>query len=259
MDAGSAANVGDEMVANSIDDNTVAKTAKLLCFSALSQQDRVAALLKPLAREPAPSPLLSMAVLEAVAAVGVEPGSRTTDTALLNAVLEASIRQLNHLRVAMLENIPVCACSCDNAQISCMISYICTHMLLCLSLQGCAGLGRPLFTLFSHPAGRVADGTAVVMRAIAECGAAAAAPMREAALREGAVLHHLYLALFAPGKPELSCELQKGWCILCQLFTRATCAAQSVSCKDVVSCNISAWWGQFDLGFISLRVNMLSC
>jgi DnaJ family protein C protein 13 len=38
------------------------------------------------------------------------------------------------------------------------------------------------------------------MRAIAECGAAAAAPMRDAALREGALLHHLQLALFASGR-----------------------------------------------------------
>lgn len=66
-------------------------------------------------------------------------------------------------------------------------------------LRAAAALGRPLFTLFSHPAARVADGAAVLMRAIAECGAAAAAPMRDAALREGALLHHLQLALFASG------------------------------------------------------------
>jgi DnaJ family protein C protein 13 len=66
-------------------------------------------------------------------------------------------------------------------------------------LQAAAALGRPLFALFNHPATRVADGTAVIMRAIAERGAAAAAPMRDAALREGAILHHLQLALFASG------------------------------------------------------------
>ncbi len=38
---------------------------------------------------------------------------------------------------------------------------------------------------------RVADGVAVIMRAVAESGTAAAAPMREASLREGAMLHHL--------------------------------------------------------------------
>jgi len=67
------------------------------------------------------------------------------------------------------------------------------------ALQAAAALGRPLFSLFGHPAARVADGTAVIMRAIAERGAAAAAPMRDAALREGAVLQHLQLALFATG------------------------------------------------------------
>lgn len=67
------------------------------------------------------------------------------------------------------------------------------------ALQAAAALGRPLFALFAHPAARVADGTAVIMRAIAERGAAAAAPMRDAALREGALLHHLQLALFATG------------------------------------------------------------
>jgi DnaJ family protein C protein 13 len=38
------------------------------------------------------------------------------------------------------------------------------------------------------------------MRAVAERGAAAAAPMRDAALREGALLQHLQLALFAAGE-----------------------------------------------------------
>jgi DnaJ family protein C protein 13 len=71
-------------------------------------------------------------------------------------------------------------------------------------LRAAAALGRPLFGLFAHPAARVADGAAVLMRAIAECGAAAAAPMRDAALREGALLHHLQLALFAAGEQLLN-------------------------------------------------------
>lgn len=44
-------------------------------------------------------------------------------------------------------------------------------------------------------AGRVSDGAALVMRAFAESGATAAAPMREVALSEGALLHHLYIGL----------------------------------------------------------------
>lgn len=66
-------------------------------------------------------------------------------------------------------------------------------------LTNTASLGRPLFQLVMHPAKRVADGAALVMRAIAETGASAAMPMREAALREGAFLHHLSVAMFAKG------------------------------------------------------------
>ena len=49
-------------------------------------------------------------------------------------------------------------------------------------LQKTAALGRPLFTLFSHPAPRVAHAAALLMRAVAEGGAEAAQPMREVAL-----------------------------------------------------------------------------
>ena len=55
-------------------------------------------------------------------------------------------------------------------------------------------LGRPLFSLFSHAAARVQDCAALIMRAVAQGGATAAAPMREAALKEGAMLHHLLTA-----------------------------------------------------------------
>lgn len=79
-------------------------------------------------------------------------------------------------------------------------------------LQGLASLGRPLFALFAHPAGRVADGAAVLMRAVAQVGASGAAPMRDAALKEGALLQHLHQALFAVGpKAALSQELVACW------------------------------------------------
>lgn len=45
--------------------------------------------------------------------------------------------------------------------------------------------------------GRVLDGAALLMRAVAEGGAAAAGPLREAALSEGAMLHHLLVACTA--------------------------------------------------------------
>ena len=38
------------------------------------------------------------------------------------------------------------------------------------------------------------DGAALIMRAVAEGGASSAGPMREAALGEGAMLHHLAIA-----------------------------------------------------------------
>ncbi len=50
-------------------------------------------------------------------------------------------------------------------------------------------------------AGRVLDGAALLMRAVAEGGAAAAGPLREAALSEGAMLHHLLAACTAQVGP----------------------------------------------------------
>ncbi|WIA10346.1 hypothetical protein OEZ85_010538 [Tetradesmus obliquus] len=161
-----AAPLGSEdiFLTNSREDNATARTAKQLALPPSLAAERLAVLLQPLAGENV-SALTSMALLEVVAAIAVDPGARTTDTSLQDACLRAA-----------------------------------------------AALGRPLFGLFAHPAARVADGAAVLMRAIAECGAAAAAPMRDAALREGSLLHHLQLALFAAGeKAQLSQELVASW------------------------------------------------
>ena len=49
------------------------------------------------------------------------------------------------------------------------------------------------------------DGAALVMRAVAEGGTSSAAPMREAALGEGAMLHHLAIAI--GGKARLQPQL----------------------------------------------------
>lgn len=62
-------------------------------------------------------------------------------------------------------------------------------------MQEVASLGGPLFALFEHPAPRMLDGVALMMRAVAEGGVLAAAPMREAALADGALLTHLLLAV----------------------------------------------------------------
>ncbi|KAK9807966.1 hypothetical protein WJX73_008492 [Symbiochloris irregularis] len=86
-------------------------------------------------------------------------------------------------------------------------------ILLHALLTEAASLGRPLFRLFSHPARTVLDATALVMQAIAERGASAAVPMREAALTDGAILLHLSLALAAKGgaRAKLSRDLIALW------------------------------------------------
>ncbi len=48
-------------------------------------------------------------------------------------------------------------------------------------------------------AGRVLDAAALIMRAVASGGENAAAPMREAALTEGAMLHHLAVGMSGAG------------------------------------------------------------
>ncbi|KAJ3681674.1 hypothetical protein LUZ60_014247 [Juncus effusus] len=65
-------------------------------------------------------------------------------------------------------------------------------------LRQVAGLGRRLFALFGHPAESVREIVAVIMRTIAEEDAIAAESMRDAALRDGALLRHLLHAFFLP-------------------------------------------------------------
>eukprot|EP00850_Spirogloea_muscicola_P020512 SM000218S06608 [mRNA] locus=s218:193476:202559:- [translate_table: standard] len=60
-----------------------------------------------------------------------------------------------------------------------------------------AGLRRRLFALYGHPAEGVRERVAGLMRVIAEEDAAAAEPMRDAALRDGALLRHLAAAVSA--------------------------------------------------------------
>ncbi|KAL9993140.1 putative DnaJ domain, armadillo-like helical, GYF domain 2, Chaperone J-domain superfamily [Helianthus debilis subsp. tardiflorus] len=63
-------------------------------------------------------------------------------------------------------------------------------------LRQVAGLKRRLFALFGHPAESVRETVAMIMRTIAEEDAIAAESMRDAALRDGALLRHLFSALF---------------------------------------------------------------
>ena len=78
-----------------------------------------------------------------------------------------------------------------------------------LGCVACVGMSRgPVtcvrallsFSAFSQMgAGRVLDAAALIMRAVASGGDNAAAPMREAALTEGAMLHHLAVGMSGAG------------------------------------------------------------
>ncbi|XP_061362142.1 dnaJ homolog subfamily C GRV2 [Gastrolobium bilobum] len=63
-------------------------------------------------------------------------------------------------------------------------------------LRQVAGLKRRLFALFGHPAESVRETVAVIMQSIAEEDAIAAESMRDASLRDGALLRHLLHAFF---------------------------------------------------------------
>ncbi|XP_038711380.1 dnaJ homolog subfamily C GRV2 isoform X1 [Tripterygium wilfordii] len=80
-------------------------------------------------------------------------------------------------------------------------------------LRQVAGFRRRLFALFGHPAESVRETVAVIMRTIAEEDAIAAESMRDAALRDGALLRHLLHALFLPtgDRREISRHLVALW------------------------------------------------
>ncbi|KAL8152339.1 hypothetical protein V2J09_010099 [Rumex salicifolius] len=80
-------------------------------------------------------------------------------------------------------------------------------------LRQVAGLRRRLFALFAHPAQTVRETVAVIMRTIAEEDAVAAEFMRDAALRDGALLRHLLHAFFLPAgeRREVSRQLVALW------------------------------------------------
>lgn len=80
-------------------------------------------------------------------------------------------------------------------------------------LRQVAGLKRRLFALFGHPAESVRETVAVIMRSIAEEDAIAAESMRDASLRDGALLRHLLHALFLPAgeRREVSRQLVALW------------------------------------------------
>ncbi|KAK7265011.1 hypothetical protein RJT34_32627 [Clitoria ternatea] len=80
-------------------------------------------------------------------------------------------------------------------------------------LRQVAGLKRRLFALFGHPAESVRETVAMIMRSIAEEDAIAAESMRDASLRDGALLRHLLHAFFLPAgeRREVSRQLVALW------------------------------------------------
>ncbi|KAL5572713.1 hypothetical protein UlMin_022310 [Ulmus minor] len=80
-------------------------------------------------------------------------------------------------------------------------------------LRQVAGLKRRLFALFGHPAESVRETVAVIMRTIAEEDAIAAESMRDAALRDGALVRHLLHAFYLPAgeRREVSRQLVALW------------------------------------------------
>ncbi|XP_037497273.1 dnaJ homolog subfamily C GRV2 isoform X2 [Jatropha curcas] len=80
-------------------------------------------------------------------------------------------------------------------------------------LRQVAGLRRRLFALFAHPAESVRETVAVIMRTIAEEDAIAAESMRDAALRDGALLRHLLHAFYLPAgeRRDVSRQLVALW------------------------------------------------
>ncbi|XP_008800082.2 dnaJ homolog subfamily C GRV2 [Phoenix dactylifera] len=87
------------------------------------------------------------------------------------------------------------------------------HTIFVELLREVAGLRRRLFALFGHPAGSVRETVAVIMRTIAEEDAIAAESMRDAALRDGALLRHLLHAFFllAGERRDVSRQLVALW------------------------------------------------
>ncbi|CAH8327373.1 unnamed protein product [Eruca vesicaria subsp. sativa] len=80
-------------------------------------------------------------------------------------------------------------------------------------LRQIAALRRRLFSLFAHPAQSVREIIAVIMRTIAEEDAIAAESMRDAALRDGALLRHLLNAFSLPAneRRDVSRQLVALW------------------------------------------------
>ncbi|KAH7286770.1 hypothetical protein KP509_32G022100 [Ceratopteris richardii] len=130
-------------------------------------------------------------------------GHQSSVTILVNRLKPFSVSPL--LSMAVVEVLEAMLCEPQ--------SETTDHSMFVESLRQVAGLRRRLFALFGHPAESVRETVAVIMRTIAEEDAIAAESMRDAALRDGALLRHLEHAFFLqPGeRRDVSRQLVALW------------------------------------------------
>eukprot|EP00958_Prasinococcus_capsulatus_P004653 scaffold434_cov358-Prasinococcus_capsulatus_cf.AAC.11 len=121
-------------------------------------------------------------------------------------------------------------------------------------------LGRHLFAIFNHPARGSVEAVALIMRTIAEQSVEAAAPVRDAALRDGAVLRHLFNAIFATGiQRRVSEQLLALWLDsfepgMCSSSTAlpAACVGGLRSLRSSQAC-LAKWVRPWETGIALLR------
>ncbi len=130
-------------------------------------------------------------------------GSAAQITVLVNRLRTASVSPLLSMAIVDVLEAMLCEPQSETTESSTFVEM----------LRQVAGLKRRLFALFGHPAEGVRETVAVIMRAIAEEDAIAAESMRDAALRDGALLRHLVHAFYLPAgeRREVSRQLVALW------------------------------------------------
>ncbi|XP_047947421.1 dnaJ homolog subfamily C GRV2 [Salvia hispanica] len=122
---------------------------------------------------------------------------------LVNRIKPTSVSPLLSMTIVEVLEAMICEPHCETTQYTVFVEL----------LRLVAGLRRRLFALFGHPAESVRETVAVVMRSIAEEDAVAAESMRDAALRDGALLRHLLHAFYLPAgeRRDVSRQLVALW------------------------------------------------
>ncbi|KAL3643272.1 DnaJ subfamily C grv2 [Castilleja foliolosa] len=124
-------------------------------------------------------------------------------TVLVNRLRPVSVSPLLSMAVVEVLEVMICEPHNETTQYTVFVEL----------LRLVAGLRRRLFALFGHPAESVRETVAVVMRSMAEEDAVAAESMRDAALRDGALLRHLLHAFYLPAgeRRDVSRQLVALW------------------------------------------------